>query len=71
MNFSKMFLDFSIPIDDNRLHIPSCSIMRADHPSNTKRGGTCLHWQGRIQNGFGTGQLVWDPKFLFQIIIKP
>ena len=23
--------------------------------------------QGRIQRGFGTGQPVWDPKFLSQI----
>ena len=36
--FSETFLDSSIPIDGNRLSIPGYSIMRGDHPSNTKRG---------------------------------
>ena len=34
-----MFLDSSIPIDDNKLSIPVETIMRAEHPSKTKRGG--------------------------------
>ena len=33
------FLDSSIPIDDNRLSIPVETIIRAEHPSKTKRGG--------------------------------
>ena len=37
------FLDSSIPIDDNRLSIPGYSMIRADHPSNTKRGRVCLY----------------------------
>ena len=40
---SEIFLDSSIPIDDNRLRIPGYSMMRADHPSNTKKGGVCLY----------------------------
>ena len=39
---SEAFLDSSIPIDDNRLSIPDYLVMRADHPSNIKRGGVCL-----------------------------
>ena len=37
------FLDSAIPIDDNWLSIPGYSMMRADHPSNTERGGVCLY----------------------------
>ena len=42
------FLDSSIPIDDNRLSIPGYSMMRADHPSNTKRGGECLYYKEHL-----------------------
>ena len=42
---SETFLDSSIPIDDNRLSIPGYSMMRADHPSNTKRSGVCLYYK--------------------------
>ena len=42
---SQTFLDSSIPIDDNRLSIPGYLMMRADHPSNTKRGGLCLYYK--------------------------
>ena len=43
--FSETFLDSSIPTDDNRLSIPGYSMMRADPPSNTKRGGVCLYYK--------------------------
>ena len=39
---SKKFLDSSIPIDDDKLQIPGYSSVRADHQSNTKRGGVLL-----------------------------
>ena len=45
---SETFLDSSIPIDDNRLSIPGYSMMRADHPSNTKRGGVCLYYKEHL-----------------------
>ena len=45
---SETFLDSSIPIDGNRLNIPGCSMMRADHPSNTKRGGVCLYYKEHL-----------------------
>ena len=37
------FLDSSIPTDDNWLNIPGYSMMRADHPRNTKRGRAYLY----------------------------
>ena len=45
---SEPFLDSSVPIDDNRLSIPSYSMMRADHPSNTKRGRICLYYKAHL-----------------------
>ena len=45
---SETFRDSSIPIDDNRLSIPGYSMMRADHPSNTKRGGVCLYYKEHL-----------------------
>ena len=42
-SLSVTFLDSSIPADDNRLSIPDYSMVRVDHPSNTKRGGAFLY----------------------------
>ena len=39
---SETFLDSSIPNDDHRINIAGYSLLRADHPSNTKKGG-CLY----------------------------
>ena len=45
---SETFLDSPKPIDDNRLSIPGYSIMRADHPNNTKRSGVCLYYKENL-----------------------
>ena len=45
---SEAFLDSPIPIDDNRLSIPGYSMMKADHPGNTKRGGVCLYYKEHL-----------------------
>ena len=42
---SETFLNSSISIDDNRLSIPGYLMMRADHPSDTKRGRVCLYYK--------------------------
>ena len=34
---TETFLDPSIDNDDDRISIPGCNLLRADHPSNTKR----------------------------------
>ena len=44
----EIFLDSSIPVDDKRLRIPGYSMMRADHPSNTIRGGVCLYYKEHL-----------------------
>ena len=45
---SETFLHSSITIDDNKLSIPGYSMMRADHPSNIKRGGVCLYYKEHL-----------------------
>ena len=45
---SETFFDSSIPTDDNRLSILGYSMMRAGHPSNTKRGGVCLCYKEHL-----------------------
>ena len=42
------FPDSSVHIDDNRLSIPGYSMMRANHPSNTKRGGVYLYYKEHL-----------------------
>ena len=40
---SETFLDSSIPNDDKRIDIAGYSLLRADHPSNTKKRGVCIY----------------------------
>ena len=42
---SEPFLDSSIPNDENRINIAGYSLLRADHPSNTKKGGVCVYYK--------------------------
>lgn len=39
---SETYLVCPIPIDDCNLQIPGLSYVKADHPSNTKRGGVLI-----------------------------
>ena len=39
------FLDSSIDISDTRININDYSLLRADHPSNTKHGGVYMHYK--------------------------
>ena len=42
------FLESSIDISDTRINIDGYSLMRADHPSNTKRGGVCMYYKNYL-----------------------
>ena len=42
---SETYLDSSVPVDDDNLQIPGYSSVRADHPSNTKRGGVLIYYK--------------------------
>ena len=42
---SKTFLDSSISNDNNKINIPEYSLIRADHPSNTKKEGVSIYYK--------------------------
>ena len=45
---SETHLDSSVSKDNNALPTEGYSIIRADHPSNTKRGGVCIYYNDKI-----------------------
>ena len=42
---SETYLDSSISNDEKDISIKGYSLVRADHPSNTKGGGTCIYYK--------------------------
>ena len=42
---SETFLNSDISCDDNNLQLPGFDLIRANHPSNTKRGGVCIYYR--------------------------
>ena len=42
------YLNASISNDDDSLEVPGYSLFRADHPSNTKRGGVCIYYRNSL-----------------------
>ena len=46
--FTETFLDSSIENDDNRISIPGCNLLRADHPSNTKKVSACIYYKDHL-----------------------
>ena len=45
---TETFLDSSVENDDDRISIPGYNLLRADHPSNTKRGGVCIYYKDHL-----------------------
>ena len=45
---SETFLDSSIGISDTRININGYSLLRADHPGNTKHGGDCMYYKNPL-----------------------
>ena len=41
----KTYLDSSVPTDDRDTLINGYNLIRADHPSNNKRGGVCIYYR--------------------------
>ena len=48
ISLSETFLFSSIDISDTRININGYSLLRADHPSNTKRGGVCMYYKNYL-----------------------
>ena len=42
---SETYLNASSSNDDDSLEVSSYNLFRADHPSNTKRGGVCIYYR--------------------------
>ena len=45
---SETYLDSSILSNDKNLEIPGYELIRADHPSNSKRGGVCVYYRNSL-----------------------
>ena len=45
---SETYLDSTIPNHDDRLQIPGYTLIRSDHPSNTKRRGACMYYKSYL-----------------------
>ena len=45
---SKTFLSSSIESNDDRISIDGYSLIRSDHPSDSKRGGVCICYKEHI-----------------------
>ena len=45
---SETYLDSDTSHEDANLEIVGYTLIRADHPSNTKRGGTCLYYRNSL-----------------------
>ena len=43
------YLDSSIPSNDDNLSLPGYNLVRADNPTNTKRGGVCICYHNFLQ----------------------
>ena len=42
---SETYLDSSVQSDDRYISINGYNLIRADHPSNNKRGGACIYYR--------------------------
>ena len=42
---SETFLNLDISCNHSNLQLPEFDLIRADHPSNTKRGGVCIYYR--------------------------
>ena len=45
---SETYLKASISNDDDSLEVPGYNLFRADHSSNTKRGGVCIYYRNPL-----------------------
>ena len=42
---SETYLDSTTALDDKNLETAGYNLLRADHPSNTKKGGVCIYYK--------------------------
>ena len=42
---SETYLDSSVSNDEKDISVKGYSLVKADHPSNKKQGGACIHYK--------------------------
>ena len=65
------YLDSIIPIDDNKLQIPGYTLIRSDHPSNTKHGWVCIYYKSSLPLRviiIGYSHECWSFELLFNFV---
>ena len=45
---SETYLDSSYLSDNDNFYLPGYNLVRADHPSNTKKGGVCIYFKNSL-----------------------
>ena len=45
---SETYLDYTICNNDDKFQILGYTLIRSDHPSNTKRGGVCIYYRSSL-----------------------
>ena len=45
---SETYLDLSVSSDNDNLELPGYNLVRADNPTNTKRGGVCIYYHNSL-----------------------
>ena len=45
---SETYLDSSISSENDNLELPGHNLVRADHPTNTKRNGVCIYYHNSL-----------------------
>ena len=45
---SETYLDSSISSENDNLELPGYNLVRANHPTNTKRGGVCIYYHNSL-----------------------
>ena len=45
---SETCLDLSNRSDDDGFNLPGYNVVKADHPSNTKKGGACIYFKNSL-----------------------
>ena len=45
---SETYLNSSVSCDDDNLEIPGYNLIRADHPSDNRRGGVCVYYKNTL-----------------------
>ena len=60
---SETYLDSTISSDNNNVNISGYNLIRADHPSNSKRGGVCIYYKESL--ALQTLNNIGLPEFVF------